>query len=268
MFLAIALPLALVPAALAAALSGEAAARYTKVLQPALLLLSSALALWVALMYRSDLKRAFLLLAVYLLSYGVLGITPLVEAMRDAMKDNFLTVLLIWQVVTYGVLIGACLSVLRTIGIQRIARWGLPVLAAALMLAGIVVINGVSEFRDVLPLNARAAVLLLLIRILDMLVVLLLVPVVLLYIQHARATYQESTTFLVVVAGIVASLVLVYVYEAAKAQPLAEIVAAEFQQGSLLDALSIFIYATVPIGLVAHRKHQEWSLSKLEQALA
>jgi hypothetical protein len=219
-------------------------------------------------MYRSDLKRAFLLLAVYLLSYGVLGISPLVEAMRDALKGNFLTVLLVWQVATYGVLVGACLLVLRTIGVRRIARWGLPVLAAVLTLAVAVVINGLSEFRDVLPLSARAAVLFLLIRILDMLVLLLLVPVLLLYIQHARATYQESTSFLVVVLGIVASLVLAYVYEVAKAQPLAQIAAVEFQKGSLLDALFIFIYAMIPIGLLAHRKHQEWSLKKLEHALA
>lgn len=264
LFLAISLPLALIPAAIAVVLSGEAASSYTKLLQPGVLLVGCLLSLWVAMMYRADLRRAFLFLSAFLLLYGLVNITPLVEETRNALKDNFLTGVIIWQVVTYLMLFAACVFILRAVGITSMGRWGVPVMGATLLLAVGFVANGLEPFRDLFELNAKFAVLQLLIRICDVVVMLMLVPVLLLYVEGARATYQESATFAFVALAVIASLVFVYMYEFIKGQSFIEIAQGEYQKGSLLDGLYIFMYLTIAVGLYAHRKHQEWSLRKLE----
>ncbi|MBI4200176.1 MAG: hypothetical protein HY535_06865 [Chloroflexi bacterium] len=267
LFLAIALPLAVIPAAIAVVLSGEAASSYTKLLQPGVLLVGCLLSLWVAMMYRADLRRAFLFLAAFLLLYGLVSTAPLVEQLAKALADNFLTFLIAWQVTTYLMLFAACVSILRAVGVTTMGKWGIPVMGATLLLAIGVLANGMPSFLDTLEVNLKAAVLVFLIRILDVLVMLMLVPVLLLYLEGARAKYQESATFAFVALGIVASLVFVYVYELIKGQPLMEIAQGEYQKGSLLDGLYIFMYLTVALGLFAHRKHQQWILGKLEHNL-
>ena len=268
LFLGLGLAAALLPAAVAVALSGEAAAWYNKVVQPGLLLASSLLSLWASTMYRSHLRQAFLFLAGFLLSYGVVNITPLLEEMREALDGNFLTVLLLWQVLTYLMLFVACVSTLRAIDVTRLARWGLPVVGLTLILAVGILVNGVPTFLDHLEVSTRAAVQILLIRIFDMIVMLMLVPVILLFVQSARAKYRESATFSFVLMGIIASLILVYIYELVTGQSIAEIAASDFQQGSVLDGLYLFAYFTVVVGLYAHRKHHDWSLRRLERAVA
>ena len=77
-----------------------------------------------------------------------------------------------------------------------------------------------------------------------------------------------ASVLTLVLAGIVSSLVLVYVYELVKGEPLSVIAAVEYQTGSVLDGLYLFGYLVVTIGLFAHRKHQEWSFSRLDEVLA
>ena len=266
-FLRIALPALLVPAALAVLLPTEAGAWYAKMAQPGLLFANSLLSLWVALMYRAALRRAFLFLSAFLLSYGLVGTAPLIEQMREALGDNFLTVVITWQVATYLMLLLACVFILRAIGITTMGKWGIPVMGITLLLAAGVVANGMTFFFDLLEIDTKVAVLILLIRIFDVLVMLMLVPVLLLYVEGARAKYQESATFAFVAMAIIASLVFVYLYELIKGQPIAQIAEAEYQKGSLLDGLYIFMYLTIAVGLFAHRKHQQWSLRKLERNL-
>ena len=231
------------------------------------MLFSSFLSLWVAQMYRRDLRRSFLFLSLFLFLYGLVNTAPLVDEMRKALGENFLTVVITWQVTTYFMLFVACVFILRAIGITTMGKWGIPVMGITLLLAAGVVANGMTFFFDFLKVDTRAAVLIFLIRIFDVLVMLMLVPVLLLYVEGARAAYQESATFAFVAMAIIASLVFVYLYELIKGQPLAQIAEAEYQKGSLLDGLYIFMYLTVAVGLFAHRKHQQWSLRKLERNL-
>lgn len=284
LFLAIALPAALVPSLVAMALSGQAAEVYTKLLHPGLLILSAGLSVWVAQMYRSDLRRAFAFLAIFLLSYGVLNVSALHDPIRRLLGSeplqqqlNFLTLLLAWQVTTYLALLVSCAFILKAVGVRRMSARGLVDITIAVVVGVLIIIKGLPTFREyyqvdpanpLSPIFTRFAISLLLIRIFDMAVFLTLVPVMVLYFQGARSQYQESTTFLVVVVGIIASLSLVYLYEIIKRTPLIEISQAEFEKGSVLDGLYIFAYLMVAIGLFAHRKHQEWSLQKLERALA
>ena len=92
LFLKLGLVTALLPAAVAVALSGGVAEWYTKLIQPGLLLVCCLLSLWTAMMYRSHLRQAFLFLSAFLFSYGLVNITPLVDKLRDASGDSFLTV--------------------------------------------------------------------------------------------------------------------------------------------------------------------------------
>ena len=266
-FLILSLPVALIPAAVAVALSGEAAAWYTKLVEPGLLLVSCLLSLWVAMMYRTDLRRAFLFLAGFLLLYGLASTTPLAEQTQKALGDDFLTLLISWQVADYLMLFLACAFILRAIGITTMGKWGIPVMGITLLLAVGVVVNGMTSFSDLLETNTRAAVLVFLIRIFDVVVLLMLVPVLLLYVEGARAKYQESATFAFVAFGIIAGLVFVYGYELVKGQSIAQIAEAEYQKGSILDGLYIFMYLMVAVGLYAHRKHQQWSLSRIERMI-
>ena len=41
----------------------------------------------------------------------------------------------------------------------------------------------------------------------------------------------------------------------------------DYQQGSLLDALYIFGYAALVVGVLAHWRHQEWSMRQVEKLL-
>ena len=259
--------LALAPAILAVALSGRAGVAFTSILHPALVFVCALLSLWVANMYRSDLRRAFLLLSTFFTSYGLANVDAFVAQLRTAMGDAFLGVVFFWQVITYTVLLAACVFVLRAIGAGKLTRGGFAVLGVLAAAAVGTVASAIPQTLDLYETDPISATLFLFIRVGDMVAMLLLVPVLLRYIQGAKAKYQESTSFVVIAAGITSSLVLAYFYELVRGMPLSEIALAEFHQGSVLDGLYIFGYVTVAAGLIAHRKHQEWSFASLDERL-
>lgn len=261
------MPATLAPAVFAVLIPSSAGGTYATFLQPGMLLVCSALSLWVALMYREALRSVFLFLAAFLLLYGLASITPLVHKAAELLGSRFLTSLVVYQVFTYAMLLLACLFILRVIGVSRLSRTGWLVMAVTLALAAVIVTRALPAFTTDVQVNRLAASLFLLIRVFDVMVLLMLVPVLWLYIQNARAKYQESASFSVVVLGIIASLILVYLYELLKGQSIAEIAQFEFHKGSVLDALYIWGYSIMAVGLFAHRKHQEWSLKSLEALL-
>lgn len=257
----------LVVAAVAVALPPDAGGWYSKILQPGLLIASGLLAWWVAPMYRGDMRRVFLLLGTFLVLYSLVSIEPLVDAARDGLGGNFLRGLLAYQILIYGLLFFACRSVLKVIGLTRLHPFAWGMVTAAALLGASIVVYGIPEVQSAWDRNLEEAVLYLLIRIFDALVLALLIPVVALYLQNARAKYQESATFAFIGLGVIASLILAYFYEMAKGSTLNEI-GREFQAGSLLDALYLFGYFILVVGLFAHRKHQQWGLGQLDKLLA
>jgi len=261
------IPVGLFLAGLALLIPLPAAFWYIMVAQPALLLLGSVLALWVAPMYRGDMKNVFLFLSAFLLFYGVVNITPLADSAADALGGQFFKALLAYQIITYSFLLASCAFILRVTEIKSLNSWGKAGVCAAIGLAIVITVAAIPTFREVLEFSAEAAFLYLVIRIFDALVMVMIVPVILLYVQNMRAQYQESISFVVISAGVVASLILAYLYEIAKWESLADIAVAEFQSGSMLDALYLFGYFIIPLGLLAHRKHQDWSLKQVQRLL-
>ena len=260
-------PIGVLVAAVALLAPSDAASWYAKTAQPGLLIAASLLALWVSPMYRGDMRRIFLFLSAFLLLYGLVNVAPAVEWASDSLGANFLRTLLAYQIVAYAFLLAGCVLVVRVTGVRRLDVRGRLVVAVSVALGIVIVGFAVSTFREAFGDNTEASVLYLLIRVFDVLVMAMLVPVVWLYLQNARARYKESMSFAVIGGGIIASLVLVYLYELVKQQSLAEIAVAEFQQGSVLDALYLFGYFLLAVGLLAHRKHQEWSLRRVEELL-
>jgi hypothetical protein len=269
-------PLILLLAVLAVLLPGDRGAWYAKVLEPGFLLANALLALWVSRMYRGPLRSAFFFLTLFFTLYGLLNIENLVERARQALDGSFLRALLAYQIVTYLCLLAACASILKAISVRQLSAGGRIVTGLGLILAVLIVLFFVPVFSDFLGVDAlpnEFAVLNLLVRIFDVTVMVLLLPVIWLYVQHARAKYQESATFTIVAVGIVASLVLVYLTEIFTWEPIAEVVDGavvinqENHAGTYLDTLYIFGYLLIGVGLFLHRKHQEWSLKKVESLL-
>jgi hypothetical protein len=264
-FLKVALPLAVIVALLTWALPSAFGARYAQLMHPGALTVAAALAIWVAVFYRGSMRGVFFLLAGFLLLYSMTTNSWVVEEVAELLGSSFLRVLLVYQVVTYAFLLTASALVVRLMDVRRLNRAGIAVTAGAVLLAAVLLIYFLPTFRD---LTGEVRIILLLIRIFDMLILAMLVPVMWLYVQSARSKYQESGTFMLVTGGIVASLVSVYLYELVKQDSLLNISINEYQAGSVLDALYLFGYLVVAIGLFAHRKHHEWVFARLDDLLA
>ena len=266
--MAIALPLATVAAMLAQLLPGGAGARYVQVMHPVALMAGGLLAFWVATYYRGRMRDAFLLIGGFLVLYSLLAIEWLVNGAAGLFGANFLRALLVYQIVLYAQLLTASVLVVHMMDVRRLSTAGWTVAVAGLVLGFLFVANALPAVRELLAVSPEAGALYLMIRIYDALVMAMMLPVIWLYVQNAQARYQENASFTLVLAGIVSSLVLVYVYELIKGEPLSVIAAAEYQTGSVLDGLYLFGYLVVTIGLFAHRKHQEWSFNRLDEVLA
>ena len=251
--MAIAIPVAVAAALLAQLLPGGAGARYAQVMHPAVLVADGMLALWVATLHRGLMRYAFLLIGGFLVLYSLAAAELVVSGAADLFGANFLRALFAYQIVLYTMLLTAPVLVLRLIGVRKLNTASAAVAAAGLALGVLFVTNSLSAVGDLSDVSPEAGRLYLMIRIFDALVMTMIVPVIWLYVQNARARYEEHATFALVLTGIVYSLVLVYVYELVKGQPLSVIAATEYQRGSVLDALYLFGYLIVAIGLFAHR---------------
>jgi hypothetical protein len=241
-------------------------AAYAQIMHPVAVASAGLLALWVASFYAATMQKVFLLIAAFLLLYAPTASSWILDQLFDFLGDAFLRTLLAYQTITYAMLLAACVLIVRLMQVRRVHRDGWLVSAGVAAVGVVIVINGLSTFRDLLDISTEASAIYLSIRIFDALVMTALAPVIWLYVQNGRAWYQESATFMLVMIGIVLSLVLVYFYEFAKQIPLLD-VAAEYQTGSLLDSLYLFGYLVIGAGLYAHRKHQGWSYQVIANAM-
>jgi hypothetical protein len=254
-------------AALAPALGGNGGAGYAEVAQPAALFIAALLALRVSLMYRAGMRRLFISLGVFLALLGLINVTRLVDEVAEALGDSFFRALLGYQLFTYLFLMAAVALTLKITGLQRVDMRGRAALVAVAALAAVIVARSFPTFSEIAGINGEAAAIYLVIRALDVVAMVALAPAIVLFVQTSREQYRESLTFTVVGLGIIASLVLVYVYELLSGDPLFDIAARDFQSGSLLDALYIFGYLSLCVALFAHLRHEDWSLRRLALAL-
>ncbi len=102
------------------------------------------------------------------------------------------------------------------------------------------------------------------IRVFDMAIVMMLVPVLLLYIQHVKSKAQESITFTFIMGGVIWSLLSTYFFEFGMSSSQ---IAQVYQTGSWLDVIYIFGYLIIAVGLYANMKYDEWGFRMIEKAM-
>jgi hypothetical protein len=102
------------------------------------------------------------------------------------------------------------------------------------------------------------------IRVFDMAIVMMLVPVLLLYMQHLKSKAQESITFTFIMGGVIWSLLSTYFFEFGMTPAQ---VGQIYQTGSWLDVVYIFGYFIIAVGLYANMKYDEWGFRMIEKAI-
>lgn len=249
-------------------LPGATARLYVSVMHPLALFLGFILAFQVASIYERELKLSFVFLALFLLLYMLGNILALWRFLYSLLGNTTTFVVLLLQVVDYALLLISCVYTLRVIEVKRMSWLGWIFLGLLLSLCVYIVAYGVPSLTRALPSRPAVAVVGMMIRVFDMLVVLMLVPVLFLYLQHLRTKAQESITFTFIMGGIMLSLISTYIFQLVLGMPLEQIAAAYFQKGSLLDATYLFGYLIVAVGLYAHRKYDEWGFQMIEKALS
>ena len=107
---------------------------------------------------------------------------------------------------------------------------------------------------------------LMIIRVFDMAIILMLVPVLLLRVQYSRSKVQESLTFSMIMGGVIISLFSTYIFELA-GNSMTDIGNHLIQKGSWLDVIYIFGYSLIAAGLYASMKYDAWGYRDIERAV-
>ncbi len=264
--LLIALVVALSLSLICLVLPGNWASFYVAVMHPFVLLAGAILALKVASIYQKELKRAFISLSIFLVLYMIGNVFILWQLLYALLGDNIDFVVLLLQWLDYAALITACVYTVKVIQVRRMNRLGWAFLFLMIPLCIYIIVYGIPTMLSVMPVTPAMAISGMMVRVFDMAVILMLVPVLFLYLQYLKSKGQESLTFTLIMGGLIFSLISTYIFQMALALP-QERIAEYFQKGSLLDAGYIFGYLTMVIGLYAHWKSDEWGFKMIEKAL-
>nr|QNO52646.1 hypothetical protein CKMLAADM_00011 [Methanosarcinales archaeon ANME-1 ERB6] len=257
--------LMLFPSLICLLLPDTIASIYTKIMLPLPLLIGFVLSLRIASMYKKWLQKSFFFLSLFLLFMMVANIDPLWDIVRSKVGDFIPLIVLPFQVITYSMLVISSVYTLKVMERRGLSKkdW---VIMVAMLFIGIIIV-----MYQMIPLLRHIdlyAIFLLLIRFLDVAIVIMLTPVVLLYIRQMRLEKRESITFTTITCGIILSLTVAYGYEIAFDVPLYVIWHAIYHTGSILDALYLFSYLIIAVGLYVHTKYEEWGFRMIEKALA
>ena len=256
----------LIPGALLG--KNNAANIYSTVLQMLSLFLGFFLALRVAAMYQKELKYSFTFLAIFLLLYMISSPMVLWQKVPGLIGANgTMYVVLGLQIITYAALIASCVFTIKVIQAKKMNNYGWAILTVIALFAVFMLARGVIYLSGYISSNPINAISNMFIRLFDMAVVLMLVPVVVLYVQHMRAKEQESITFTMIMIGLVIAILSSYVAELITGLPSGDVAAKYFQTGSWLDVVNIFGYLLIAAGLYAHTKYNEWGFQAIEKAL-
>lgn len=164
-------------------------------------------------------------------------------------------------------LITSCVYTLKVIEVKRINRYGWIFIGLLIPLCVYIVIRNLPSL-SAISANPKDEILRMLITVFDMAIVLMLVPVVLLYLQHLRAKAQESVTFTIIMAGLILSIISTYIFKLTTGMSLDKIATDYFQQGSVLDVVYIFAYCLMVVGLWGNMKYSKWGYQAIERALS
>lgn len=263
--------LMLFPSLICLYLPDTIASVYTKIMFPLCLLIGSVLSLKVASMYKKWLQKSFFFLSFFLLFMMVANIDPLWDTVRSKVGDLNPLVVMPFQVITYSMLVISSFYTLKVTEQKRLSKKDRAIIVAMLFIGIIIVMyQMIPVIKQLFMLHHidLYVIFLLLIRFLDVAIVLMLTPVVLLYIKQMRLEKRESITFTTITCGIILSLTVTYGYEIAFGVPLYVVLHAIYHTGSILDALYLFSYLTIAVGLYVHTKYDEWGFRMIDKALA
>lgn len=252
--------LMLVPALLCLLLPDSIAPRYTQLMFPLILLLSGILAIRVATIYTNGLRNAFVFLSLFLF----LMIFPHFDFLWSYYAAHPLVVVLL-QWVTYAMLVLCSIYVLKVTEVRKISVKGWLLIGAMLVIGIVILVYHLPPVFQYYPAIYKLP--LTLIYILDVAIVVMLMPVVLLYAQQMRVEGRESITFTTIIGGLILSTIAVYLFVIATGRQLYE-APLLFHTGSTLDALYLFSYLLIAVGLYVHGKYDAWGFAQIEQALA
>jgi len=245
------------------------ASTYTKIMHPLALLIGALLSQRVASIYKNWLRKAFIFLSLFLF-FMMLAHTDPLMALLSAFGNLFPLFVLLLQWTTYAMLVLCSLYVLKVTELRELGMRGWLALTAVCFLGILIVTYHIPTLLEQITVFHYARVYtlsLLLIRLADAAVVILLVPVVILYAQQMKLEGRESITFTTIIGGIILSLTAAYVYEIGFGVPLYVVAHEVYHTGSILDALYLFSYLTIAVGLYVHKKYDEWGFDMIEQAL-
>jgi hypothetical protein len=252
--------LMLIPAAICLILPDTIARSYTRLVFPLVLLAGAVLAMRVSSIYKTTLRKAFVFLSLFLF----LMIFPHFDFLWPFYAAHPMFVVLL-QWITYAMLVLCSVYVLKVTEVRKISGKGWFLIGAMLVLGMIILAYHLPPVFQYYPAAYKLP--LTLIYLLDVAIVVMLMPVVLLYAQQMRLEGRESITFTTIVSGIILSTVAVYLFVIVTGIQLYE-ASRLFHTGSALDALYLFSYLLIVVGLYVHRKYDDWGFAMIEQALA
>ncbi len=235
---------------------------YTSTLPPISLFAGGVMAVRVAKNYRRELRYSFLCLSAFLFLYMLSNLQIFWNVAESLAKNNIALFILAYQTLDYGLLIASCLFTLRVVEVKKLNRYGWGLLAIMFPFCVYAVVSDVPVDTSL----AIPAISALMVRVFDMAIILMLVPVLVLYVQHLKLKAQESTSFTLIMGGVIFSLISTYIFQMAMGIS-SENLATYFQTGSPLDAAYIFGYTVIALGLYVQMRYDEWGFSIIDKAL-
>ena len=105
------------------------------------------------------------------------------------------------------------------------------------------------------------------IRLLDAALIIVLVPVVWLYVQYLKLQQKQSLTFTVIISGVVFFTLFDYLFQAVM-QLFPRLLSEEPLLYTIPEALFVYGYLVIAVGLYAHRKEDEWGYQAVDKAMS
>lgn len=263
-FLAIFLPLVLLPSLLVLFLPGSISLDYVDVLEIVTLMGSGLLALEVAASYRKQLRMAFIFLAFYLIILGVAIIA--LPRLEVPLGTAFMGFVLGMQVVSYAMLVLSCLYILKAVDARKLNGTGWGIFAMTLLVCLFVALY--PPLSSPLGNISFQFVSALLIRLVDAALIIALMPVICLYIQYLRTQHQQSLTFTVIVAGIVFSTIFDFIFQSVVTAFPNLLLPDSTLYKIIPEIIYSYGFSVIAVGLYTHLKHDEWGFQAIEKALA
>lgn len=274
-FLKVVLPMILLPAAATIFMPELVMGVYVDVVEPAALLAASFLALRVSFIYRKEMKAAFIFLSLFLLVYALTIILfmaqnpvllPVLESRLDITVIHSMVPAI--QFIIYAILLFFCINLLKVVDVTRLNRTGWVLLAVTAVFCFLLAVVPVREVFSRMSALEVWEVFNLIIRGLDALLIIVLVPVLWLYVQYLKSQERQSLTFTVIISGIVCATVFDYIVQMIIS------VFPMLQDGnpslyfSIREALYIFGFLVICAGLYAHWKQDEWGFRTVDRIMS